>query len=220
MEKKSLYGIFGILFATIVVLVATSLYGSAIKLNYIEQIHLQDGYLYYVDRGTGDDFKIIRSDPDGKHGNLIQCNKHDREQYRMIRQIFFDDKNQAYVLIQETNVEFWNGISCKVYQCDFASGKLLETGYDLTKEVGSYSQISVQSIRDGKLYYIGISDLENSAKNAKLMVQGQDGKKETKDEIPLKYPYLNAQFFLSKNDMVLWTDYAGEVYAKELGTDQ
>ncbi len=220
MEKKSLYGIFGILFATIVVLVATSLYGSAIKLNYIEQIHLQDGYLYYVERGTGDDFKIIRSDPDGKQGSLIQCNKHDREQYRMIRQIFFDDKNQAYVLIQETNVEFWNGISCKVYQCDFASGKLLETGYDLTKEVGSYSQISIQSIRDGKLYYIGISDLENSAKNAKLMVQGQNGKKETKDEIPLKYPYLNAQFFWSKDDMVLWTDYAGEVYAKELGTDQ
>ena len=43
MEKKSLYGIFGILFATIVVLVATSLYGSAIKLNYIEQIHLVFG---------------------------------------------------------------------------------------------------------------------------------------------------------------------------------
>ncbi len=61
MEKKSLYGIFGILFATIVVLVATSLYGSAIKLNYIEQIHLQDGKLYYVDRGDGEKLRIIRS---------------------------------------------------------------------------------------------------------------------------------------------------------------
>ena len=51
MKKKSLYGIWGIVIAALAGILLASLYGKNVKLNYIEQIHLQDGYLYYVDRG-------------------------------------------------------------------------------------------------------------------------------------------------------------------------
>ena len=57
--KKSLAGLCVILIAAAAAMAVASIYGSAIKLNYIEQIHLQDGYLYYVDRGKGEELKII-----------------------------------------------------------------------------------------------------------------------------------------------------------------
>lgn len=223
MDKKSLYGIWGIVAAAVIAIAAASLYGRTIKLNYIEQIHLQDGYLYYVDRGKSENLKIIRSDPEGKQGSMIVCKKHNREKYRTIRQIFFDSQGSSYVLVEETNVQSWDGVSCKVYQCDFACGKLKETPYDLTKDAGSYSQISIQCMRDGKLYYVGLPDLEKgeeSKKNAELIVVDQQGNREKKDEVPLEYPYLSAQFFLSGDQVLLWTDYQGEIYAKKVGTDQ
>ena len=58
MNKKSLYGISCIAAAAVLAILAVTLYGRSIKLNYIEQIHLQDGYLYYVDRGKSEDLKI------------------------------------------------------------------------------------------------------------------------------------------------------------------
>ena len=139
--------------AAILAFLAVTWYGRTIQLNYIEQIHLQDGYLYYVDRGKSEDLNIIRSDPEGKQGNVIVCKKHDKEKYRMISQIFFDDEGKSYVLLKEINVESWTGISCKVYQCNFERGRLEETAYDLTEDAGEYSQISIQHIRKDQLYY-------------------------------------------------------------------
>ena len=50
----------------------------------------------------------------------------------MVRQIFFDSEGEVYALVAQTDVESWNDVSCKVYKCDFAHGKLQETAYDLT----------------------------------------------------------------------------------------
>ncbi len=219
MNKKSLYGISCIAAAAVLAILAVTLYGRSIKLNYIEQIHLQDGYLYYVDRGKSEDLKIIRSDPEGKRGDVIICKKHNREKYRMISQIFFDSQENVYVLLKEINVESWAGISYKVYQCDFKQGKLVETEYDLTEDADEYSRISIQHIRDGKLYYVGIPDSEKKAKSVDLCFLDQKGKKEILEEVPIEYPYLNAQFFLSRNGILLWTDYAGEVRVKEIGAE-
>lgn len=116
MGRKGLIGLCTIWFVAFIAIAAVSIYGSTMKLNYIEQIHLQDGYLYYVDRGKGDDLKIIRSDLDGGNGDMIICKRHDREQYRMVRQIFFDSEGEVYALVAQTDVESWNDVSCKVYR--------------------------------------------------------------------------------------------------------
>lgn len=218
MKKKYRYGIIFILAAAVIGIVAVTLYGRNIPLNYIEQIHLQDGYLYYVDRGKDEDLRIIRSDPEGKNGDVIFCDKFDNGKYRLIRQIFFDDGNHAYVLMEEINAETQDGLSCKVYQCDFTHGKLTEAGYDLTQDIVEYGQIQVQHIRNGCIYYVGTSDSEKSLGNAKLFSMDQDGSREMIAEVLVDYPYLNAQFFLSNEDVLLWMNYAGGVYAKELGT--
>lgn len=220
MKKKSLYGIWGIVIAALAGILLASLYGKNVKLNYIEQIHLQDGYLYYVDRGESENLKIIRSDPNGKKGEMIAFRRHKKEQYQIIRQIFFDDEGSAYALIQETNVKFWNGVSNKVYKCDFDHGRLEDTEYDITEDTGVYSRISVQCIQNGELCYIGIPDTEKNQEPAGLFALNRQGERRQLDEIPLEYPYLNAQFFLSGNGILLWTDYGGEVFAKEVGTDR
>jgi len=219
MDKKGLYGIWCILLIALAAIVAVSLYGSSINLNYIEQIHLQEGYLYYVDREDRDNLRIIRSDPEGKYGRMILFQKHVGEQYRIINQIFFDEENNAYAAIAETNVTSWNGVNSKIYRCDFEHGRLEETAYDLTGDAGQYAQISIQHIRDGKLYYICIPDTNKSMDYASLFTLDQEGRKEQLEDIPLDYPSLNAQFFLSEDNVLLWTDYAGEIYAKELGTE-
>lgn len=220
MDKKSLYSIWCILLAALAAVTVVSLYGKTIKLNYIEQVHLQDGYLYCVDRGGWENLKIIRSDTEGRQGKMIAMKKHIKEKYRIIRQIFFDEENNAYALIEETNVKSWNRTSSRIYRCDFTHGRLEEMSYDLTEDEKRYSQISVQSIRDGKLYYIGIPYSEKDSGKAELFTLDEEGGREKKDEILLQYPCLNVQFFLSKEDILLWMDYTGEIYAKEVGTDR
>lgn len=215
MSKKSIYGFLVIAAAAVIAIAAFTLYGRTIQLNYIEQIHLQDGYLYYVDRGENECLDIIRSDAKGKNGDIIVCKKHDREKYRIIRQIFFDEEGHVYVLMEELNVESWNGVSCRVYQCDFDRGKLTETGYDLTGEAGEYSQLLIQHIQDGSLYYVGIPDIEK-AEPARLFAMDAAGNKKLLEAVTLKYPYLNSEFFLNKDGILLWMDYAGQVRVKEL----
>lgn len=217
MGKKGVIGLCVILFAAAAAVVTASIYGSTIKLNYIEQIHLQDGHLYYVDRGQGDDLKIIRSSPDGDKGEMIVCKRHTGERYRMVRQIFFDSEGEAYALVEETNVESWDEVSCKVYKCDFAHGKLKETSYDLTEDAQNCSQIEVARIQEENLYYIRIPDVEKESAKAELMALASQGEQRMLDKVKLKYPYLNTQFFLSEEKVLLWMDYAGEVYAKEVG---
>lgn len=219
MRRKILCGIWGILAVAAIVFAAASIYGKTVKLNYIEQIHLQDGKLYYVDRGDGEKLRIIRSDPDGEHGQMIVIKKHEREQCRIIRQIFFDDAGNAYAFIEEADVESWDDVGGKVYQCDFERGRFQETDFLLSEEENTYAQVWMQCIRDGKLYYICIPDNENGPGEAVLYVCDENGKRERLDHVALEYPYLNSQFFLSKNQVLLWMDYEGEVFAKEVGTD-
>lgn len=218
MNKKYMYGIICIVAAAVIAIAAVIMYGRSISLNYIEQIHLQDGYLYYVDRGKNENLKIIRSDPAGKNGNMIFCAKLARGKYRVIDQIFFDDEEQAYVLLEEVDVEAQNKLSCKVYQCDFAHGKLRETGYDLTPYLAGYSQIQIQHIRNDHLYYVGIPSSDSGSVNASVFSQDQSGNREVIGEITVEYPYMKAQFFLSKENVLLWLDYAGQVYIKDLET--
>ncbi len=217
MGKKGLVGLCIILSVSFIAIIIATVYGSTVRLNYIEQIHLQDGYLYYVDRGEGDDLKIIRSDPDGSNGNMIVCKRHVKEQYRTVRQIFFDGDGAAYVLVAETDVESWNDVNCKVYECDFASGKLIETEYDLTEDVLTSSLVEIARIQDDKLYYIRMPEVEKGSAKAELMALDLQGERQVLEKVKLKYPYLNTQFFLSDEHILLWMDYAGEVYAKEVG---
>lgn len=217
MGKKGLVGLCIILSVSFIAIIIATVYGSTVRLNYIEQIHLQDGYLYYVDRGEGDDLKIIRSDPDGSNGNMIVCKRHVKEQYRTVRQIFFDGDGAAYVLVAETDVESWNDVNCKVYKCDFASGKLIETEYDLTEDVLTSSMVEIARIQDDRLYYIRMPEVEKGSAKAELMALDLQGERQVLDKVKLKYPYLNTQFFLSDEHILLWMDYAGEVYAKEVG---
>ena len=219
MDKKTGYGFTFIVIVAAIAMAAVTLYGRTIRLNYIEQIHLQDGYLYYVDRESSEDLKIIRSNTVGRKGNVIICKKHDREKYRLVDQIFFDDEGQSYVLLEEINVETWDGISCKVYQCDFKRGKLLEPAYDLTQDAREYSKMIMQRIQGGRLYYVAIPDSESGFRVARLFSMDENGNKELLEEVPLEYPYLNAQFFLSRDNVLLWMDYVGEVHAKRIGTE-
>ncbi|MBD5451558.1 MAG: HAMP domain-containing protein [Lachnospiraceae bacterium] len=218
MNKKYMYGIIGIVAAAVIAIVAVTLYGRTIQLNYIEQIHLQDGYLYYVDRGKDEELKIIRSNSEGKNGNMIFCDKNDRDKYRIIEQIFFDDEDQAYVLLKEINVGEQSELSHTVYQCDFAHEKLTEAGYDLTPYIVGYSQIQILRIRNDCLYYVGIPGSEDCSVNASVFSLDQSGNREVIGEVNVEYPYLNAQFFLSEENVLLWMDYAGEVYIRDLGT--
>lgn len=219
MNKKYMYGIICIAAAATIAIAAVTLYGRTIRLNYIEQIHLQDGYLYYVDRGKNDNLKIIRSDPEGKKGDVIFCDKHDKGKYRIISEIFFDEENRAYVQIEEINVEEQNELSCRIYRCNFARGRLEETGYDLTQDISEYKQVLIQRIWNDRLYYVSVPDSEEGLENAMLLSLDQSGNREVVEEVPVEYPYLNAQFFLSREKVLLWMDYAGAVYAREIGAE-
>lgn len=213
-------GIICIVAAAVLALVAVTLYGRTIQLNYIEQIHLQNGYLYYVDRGKNEDLKIIRSDPAGEKGEVILCDKHEKDKYRVICQLFFDGADNAYALVEEIYVEPKNGFCVKVYQCDFAHGKLRETGYDLTPAVAEYSQVLVQRIWNDHLYYVGIPNSQEGTGNARLFSMDPNGSQEIIEEVDVEYPYLNAQFFLSREQVLLWMDYAGEVRARRIGGEE
>lgn len=103
------------------------------------------------------------------------------------------------MLIEEMDVNALSGVSSKVYRCDFSHSRLEDTKYELTEDKREFAQIDIQCIRDGKLYYIGISDSEKSQGNAKLLAMDKQGRKEMLDEVLLEYPYLNAQFFLSED---------------------
>lgn len=217
MGKKGVIGLCVIWSVAVLAILAATFYGRVIKINYIEQIHLQDGNLYYVDRGEGEDLKIIRSDPSGNNGDMHVVKRHEKEQFQMVRQIFFDSEGEAYVLIVKADVESGADVSCKVYKCDFAHGKLIETSYDLTEDVQKCGSIQIVRIEEGGLYYIYTPDVEKGSAKAELTVLNAQGERQVLDEVKLKYPYLNAQFFLSEGQVLLWMDYAGEVYAKEVG---
>lgn len=220
MGRKGVIGLCVIWSVAVLAILAATFYGSVIRINYIEQIHLQDGNLYYVDRGEGEDLKIIRSDPSGNNGDMVSIKRHEEEQYQMVRQIFFDSEGQTYALVAGADVESGIDVSCKVFKCDFTHGKLIETPYDLTEDARECSRIQVVRIEEGALYYIFTPEVKKGSAKAELTVLNAQGERQVLDEVKLKYPYLNAQFFLSEEQVLLWMDYAGEVYAKEVGAKE
>lgn len=215
MEKRSLFGIKIILLAALGAILISSYWGRKIQLNYIEQVHFQDGYLYYVDRGDDNYFRVIRSDTNGEWGEMIICARHEKEKYRRIQEIFFDDLGNAYVLIDEMNVKSYQKTGCKVFLCDFKKGKLRETGYDLTEIMRQSSQTCIQGIRDSLLYYFELPDLETG--EVRLCTMNEARETQRLDSVTLEYPTLKSQLFLSDNNILLWTDYEGEVFARKLG---
>lgn len=216
MEKKSLFGIKVILLIALGAILISSYGGRKIRLNYIEQVHSEEGYLYFVDRGDDNYFRIIRSDTNGEWGEMITCARHEKEAYRRILEVFFDDLGNAYALIDEMNVKSYQKTGCKVFFCDFKKGKLRETGYDLTEIARRSSQTCIQGIRDGLLYYFELPDLR--AGKVDLCTMDEEQEVQRLDSVNLEYPALKSQFFLSDNQILLWTDYEGEVFARELGS--
>lgn len=219
MKKKSLFGIGIIWLIAFAAIFAVSYYKRELDLNYIEQIHFQDGYLYYVDRGEDNYFRIIRSDAEGAQGDIITCSRYEEEKYRKIRQIFFDSQGGVYVLMEENEVKSFRGSGGTVFRCNFENGTLKETGFDFTGPLCQKREIYIQGIRDGEIYYFAIPETEAIQSEAELWAMDQEGDIRELDTIPLEYPFLKSQFFLSENNMLLWMNYEGEIFAKELGSD-
>lgn len=219
MKKKSLFGIAMIWLAAVLAILAASYYGRELDLNYIEQIHFQNGYLYYVDRGEDNCFRIIRSDAEGTKGDIIACSRYEGDKYRKIRQIFFDSLGEAYVLVEENEVKSFKGAGGAVFRCDFANGTLKETGFDFAGPLCENREIYIQGIRGNELFYFALPETEEIQSKAELWAMDQAKNFRQLDEVPLEYPFLKSQFFLSQNNIILWMDYEGEVFAKELGSD-
>lgn len=215
MEKKHLSGIGAILLIALGAILISSYCSREWKLNYVEQVHFQDGSLYYVDRGEDDAFRIFRSDADGEWGEMITCARYEKERYRRIRELFFDNQGNVYALLDEINVKTFRRTGCRVFLCDFKGGKLRETGYDFTEITQSSSQTCIQGIRDGLLYYFDLPDVTGGTVRVCTMNEKQEV--EQLDQIELEYPTLKSQFFLSDSRILLWTGYDGEVFARKLG---
>lgn len=219
MKKKSLFGICLIWFAAFAVIFAVSYYGRELDLNYIEQIHFQDGYLYYVDRGEDNCFRIIRSDAGGTQGEIISCSRYEGDKYRKIKQIFFDDQGNAFVLMEENEVTSFRGTGGIVYRCDFVNGTLTETAFDFASPLCQDHEIYIQGVRDGEIYYFAVPTTEAGQSEAELWAMDLEKNFRQLDTIPLEYPFLKSQFFLSESNMILWMDYEGEIFVKEPGSD-
>lgn len=209
-----------ILFAAFLAILAGSCYGSSLELNYVEQIRFQNGYLYYVDRGDDNCFRIIRSDTGGDRGDVIICFRHVRERYRRIQQLFFDDEGNAYVLVEETDAESGKETTCRIFRCNFKQGKLEETEYDFSDLCQQNGVVSIQCMRRDGIYYFGIADTETAQGRVRLCVLDPQGKSRELDTFLLDEPYLKAEFFLNSQDVLLWMDHCGEVFAKELGNSK
>lgn len=218
MKKKILFGMGIIWMAAFVLLFAVSYEKKTLDLNYIEQIHFQNGFLYSVDRGEDNYFRIIRSDPEGMQGDVITCSRYEKAKYRMIRQLFFDEQGGAYVMIDENEVKSFQGISSKVFYCNFEKGRLEETGYDFTEVCSRNHEVDIQGIRKKKVYYFDIPGSETTQSEVKVCTMDSESQIRYEDAVSLEYPCLKSQFFLSKNGILLWMDYEGKVSAKVCGT--
>ncbi len=219
MKKRAYFGIGTIWLAAFAAIFAVSFFYRKLDLNYVEQIHFQDGFLYYVDRGEDNCFRIIRSDAEGAHGELIACSRYEEEKYHKIRQIFFGDGGEVYVLMEENEVKSFRGSGGRVFLCDFENGALKGTEFDFSGPLCKKQDIYIQRIQNGELFYFALPGTDEGAGDAELWaMDGRDNVRKL-DAIPLEYPFLKSQFFLSRNDRILWMDYQGEVFAKKVGTE-
>lgn len=219
MKDRCLFGTKLIIFVAVIVIFILSSYQRKLNLNYIEQIHFQDEYLYYVDRGKDNSFRIIRSNAEGKKGEIIEYFRYKNEREHAIRQLFFNNQGEAYVLIEEKEPTSLQESSCVVFRCDFKRNRLIETEYDFTKCLQENHDIYIQGLREEELYFFETPNVKEELSEVKLCTMSKEGDIKELDYIPLDYPYLKTQFFLSENNIILWMDHNGEIFAKELGKD-
>lgn len=215
MKKKRMFGIVIILIIAAAAIFAVCWSNRKWKLSDVEHLHFRDGFLYFVDRGDDGCLQIVRSDQEGKNGRMILCDINEKEMYRSALQMFFDDEGNAYLLMKENDDR---KASLVIYSCDFENGKLEEEAYDLTSVIGQSENVYVQGIRGDSLYYFSIPYSVDG--EAELCTIDDNGNVLCLDSLPLQYPYLKSQFFLSENNVILWMNYEGEVFAKQLGSDQ
>lgn len=220
MKRKYWLGAGVILFVALAVTVVLSICRREQELNYIEQIHFQDGHLYYVDREKDNCFRIIRSDVRGKRGDVITCFRYGRDTYRTIRQLLFDSQGEVYALVEDTKAASFQETSCAVYGCDFEKGRLVETEYNFTQCFSDNHDIYIQGMRDKQIYYFEIPNAKTGTGEVKLCAMDETGASQTLDSFLLEHPYLKSQFFFSENQVLLWMDYSGELNAKRLGAKE
>lgn len=220
MKKRAYFGIGMIWLAAFAAIFAVSFFHRKLDLNYIEQIHFQDGYLYYVDRGEDNCFRIIRSDAEGTHGDIITCSRYEEEKYHKIRQIFFGNEGEVYVLMEENEVKSFRGSGGRVFLCDFENGALKSTEFDFSGPLCGKREIYIQRVRNGEIFYFALPETDEGEGAAELWAMDEEDNVRMLDTVPLEYPFLKCQFFLSRNDIILWMDYEGEIFAKKVGTEE
>lgn len=215
MKKKRLFGIAVILAVAAVLIFAGGWLNRKWDLSDVEHLHFRNDSLYLVDRGDDGCLQIVQSDTEGANGRMILCDINEKDVYRSAEQMFFDDQGGVYLLMKETDDL---KSSLVVYFCDFDTGRLTETDYDVSAVTGQSSNVYIQGIRGDSLYFFVIP--YNSTEEAVLCATAQSGETEELDTVAVQYPYLKNQFFLSENNVILWMDYKGEIFVKPLGTDQ
>ena len=72
--------------------------------------------------------------------------------------------------------------------------------------------------QDGKVYYIQVVETEEDMGKAHVCAMDRQGRVERLDTVSLKHPFLKSQFFLSQDQALLWMDYSGQIFVKELGS--
>ncbi len=218
MKRKRLFGAGVIVLAALIVSIILSCRHRELKFHYIEQIHFQDGYLYYTDRGEDDNFRIILSDPEGKQGDAVKYFRYGKGTYRTVRQLFFGGQGETYALIEETDAASGQPADCSVFRCDFEKGKLVKTEFDFTGYRRENQEIYIQGMRNGGIYYFVIP--QTAEKRTELCFLDSKGEKRQIDSLLLEHPYLKSQFFFSENGMLLWMDYSGKLAVKKAGEDK
>ncbi len=161
MKRKNMLGVGIILFLALAGIGLASLWGRKLDLHYVEQLHAQEEFLYYVDRGMDDSFRIIRSDTEGGQGVVIRCPRYEDTKYRVIRQLFFGEAKEVYALVEEIGTTSLRTVKRSVFYCDFEKGQLQETGYTLSDSDScppALSRACVTGCPDGDT----LSDTESS----------------------------------------------------------
>ncbi|MCI8294142.1 MAG: HAMP domain-containing protein [Hespellia sp.] len=221
MKQKRLFGVGILLIIAVAAILLVSYSQRELNLHYIEQIHCKEGYLYFVDRGEDDFIRVVRSDMEGRNGDIIACFRYERGKYRSVHQLFFDDAGGVYALVEETQATAFPQVSGAIMRCNFEKGRFENTSYDFTECLQKNPDIQIQGIREEAVYYFEtVPDAEGKKSEVKLCSMDVDGNSSQLDSFSLGYSGLKTQFFLSRNLQILWMEYDGEIFLKEMGGDE
>ena len=217
MRRKCLLGAAAIVLAALAILIVAGCFQRKKTLKGIQELCFYEGNRYCIDREKNF-FRILRMDSQGKCADMIRCPRFGEEGYHRLQQLFFDGQGEAYVLQEEIKASSLKTWRSRIFHCDFDRGRLVETAYDLTESSQEGSCVYVQRIQDGKVYYIQVVETEEDMGKAHVCAMDRQGRVERLDTVSLKHPFLKSQFFLSQDQALLWMDYSGQTFVKELGS--